>query len=57
MILFNAPKESEYTGSRMLSTFVAEHRDTVRMTSYLQPEAARRIVGDWLAQKRTEGFG
>ena len=45
LILFNAPKESEYTGSRMLSTFVAEHQTTIRLRSYLQPQAARRIVG------------
>ena len=57
LILFNAPKESEYTGSRMLSTFVAEHQKAIRMASYLQPQAARRIIGKWLAQKKKEGFG
>lgn len=57
LILFNAPKESEYTGSRMLSTFVAEHQKAIRMVSYLQPQSAQRIIGEWLAQKKQEGFG
>ena len=57
LILFNAPKKSEYTGSRMLSTFVAEHNSSVSMTSYLQPQAARRIIGTWLSRKKKEGFG
>ena len=57
LILFNAPKESEYTGSRMLSTFVAEHQKAVRMVSYLQPQAAQRTISKWLAQKKKEGFG
>ena len=57
LILFSAPKQVEYTGSRMLSTFVSEHRSSIQMRSYLQPSAAKRIVKQWLARKKKEGFG
>ena len=57
LILFNAPKESEYTGSRMLSTFVKEHQESILLSSYLQSEAIKQIVTDWLGVMRKEGFG
>ncbi len=57
LILFNTPKASDYTGSRMLSTFVEEHKASVEMRSYLQAETAKQIVAEWLERQRKEGFG
>lgn len=57
LILYNAPKDSEYTGSRMVSTFVEEHKSSIQMSSYLQPATAKQIISSWLQQRRKDGFG
>ena len=51
LILFSAPKQGDFTVSRMLSTFVSEHPYAIQLSSYLQIAAAKQTVTDWLAQK------
>lgn len=57
LILFNAPKDSEYIGSRMLTTFVKEHESSIQISSYLRSDTAQQIISSWLEQQRKAGFG
>ena len=57
LIVFAAPKDNGYTGSRMLSTFVNEHSHTIQLRPYLQPAYAKEVVAEWLNVMRKEGYG
>ncbi len=57
LVLFANPDNKHYLPSRMLSTFIGDHRDLISLKGYLSEDGIRQYVAAWLQQKKQEGYG
>ena len=57
LVLFATPSGQGYLPSRMLSTFLDQHRSSISLKSYLSVTQANRFVRQRLTSMRKVGFG